>query len=211
MKKRFSLIALLCLFSLSFTFNAFAQDDQGGEGADADSVTEETVEEAAPEEEAVPEEASSEDEEIVEEEQSFHQVIKQKFIEGDPMFMAPVLLCLIIGLAVAIERIIALNLAETNSNKLVRGVEEELERGGVDAALELTKASRGPVASIFTQGLMRVSEGIDMVEKSVISYGSVEMSKLERGFGLDFFVYRLGPDVGFHGYGNRYDWRLRFY
>lgn len=129
----------------------------------------------------------------------YRQVIKEKFIEGDPAFMSPVLICLVIGLAIAIERIISLNLATTNTTKLIKKIENALEDGGDEAALEVTKASRGPVASIFTQGLMRASEGIEMVEKSIISYGSVEMGKLERGLVWISLFISLAPMLGFMG------------
>ncbi len=131
--------------------------------------------------------------------QPMTQIIKEKFIQGDWVFMSPVLICLILGLAIAIERIISLNLAATNTTKLVRSVEDALVDGGPDAALEVTKATSGPVASIFTQGLMRYSEGIDMVEKSIISYGSVEMGKLEKGLVWISLFISLAPMLGFMG------------
>jgi biopolymer transport protein ExbB len=139
------------------------------------------------------------DDEIVEEEQGFHQVIKEKFIEGDPLYMTPVLICLIIGLAVALERIVTLNLATTNTKKLLNKVEEALASGGVEAAKDITKDTKGPVASIFTQGLMRYSEGIEMVEKSIIAYGSVEMGRLEKGLVWISLFISLAPMLGFMG------------
>ena len=139
------------------------------------------------------------DDEIVAEEQSFHQVIKEKFIEGDPLYMTPVLLCLIIGLAIALERIVTLNLATTNTKKLLAKVEEALASGGVEAAKEITRDTKGPVASIFTQGLMRYAEGIDMVEKSIVSYGSVEMGRLEKGLIWISLFIALAPMLGFFG------------
>ncbi|MEB2777100.1 MotA/TolQ/ExbB proton channel family protein [Algoriphagus sp. D3-2-R+10] len=139
------------------------------------------------------------DDEIVEEEQSFHQVVKEKFIEGDPLYMTPVLICLILGLAVALERIITLNLSTTNTKKLLIKVEDALESGGVEAAKDVTKNTKGPVASIFTQGLMRYSEGIEMVEKSIISYGSVEMGRLEKGLIWISLFISLAPMLGFMG------------
>jgi biopolymer transport protein ExbB len=139
------------------------------------------------------------DDEIVDEELSFHQVIKDKFIEGDPTFMTPVLLCLILGLAVSLERIITLNLSTTNTKKLLAKVEDALETGGIEAAKDVTKNTRGPVASIFTQGLMRYSEGIDMVEKSIIAYGSVEMGRLEKGLVWISLFISLAPMLGFMG------------
>lgn len=139
------------------------------------------------------------DDEIVAEEQSFHQLIKEKFIEGDPLYMTPVLLCLIIGLAIALERIITLNMATTNTKKLLLKVEEALASGGVEAAKDITKDTKGPVASIFTQGLMRYAEGIDMVEKSIVSYGSVEMGRLEKGLIWVSLFIALAPMLGFFG------------
>jgi biopolymer transport protein ExbB len=133
------------------------------------------------------------------EEKSFHQVMKEKFIEGDVVFMTPVLLCLIIGLAVCIERVITLNLATTNTQKLLDQVEGALKSGGVEAAKNVTAATKGPVASIFTQGLMRHSEGLEIVEKSVVAYGSVEMSKLERGLVWISLFIALAPMLGFLG------------
>ena len=88
-------------------------------------------------------------------EASFHQIIKQKFIEGGPGFMGIVLLCLILGLALAIERIIYLNMATTDTDKLLNDVEGALQSGGVDAAKEVCRNTKGPVASIFYQGLDR--------------------------------------------------------
>ena len=130
---------------------------------------------------------------------SFHQIIKQKFIEGGPGFMGIVLLCLILGLALAIERIIYLNLATTNTEKLLNKVESALHSGGVDAAKEVCRNTKGPVASIFYQGLERSNEGIDMVEKSIVSYGSVQMGLLEKGLSWISLFIALAPMLGFMG------------
>ncbi|PZV84598.1 biopolymer transport protein ExbB [Algoriphagus aquaeductus] len=139
------------------------------------------------------------DDEIVAEEQSFHQVIKEKFIEGDPVYMTPVLICLILGLAIALERIVTLNLSTTNTKKLINKIEDALSSGGIEAAKDVTRNTKGPVASIFTQGLMRYSEGIEMVEKSIIAYGSVEMGRLEKGLVWISLFISLAPMLGFMG------------
>lgn len=149
--------------------------------------------------EAAPASPTMVDDEIVAEEQSFHQVIKEKFIEGDPIYMTPVLICLILGLAIALERIITLNLATVNTKKLILKVEDALSTGGIEAAKDVTRNTKGPVASIFTQGLMRYSEGIEMVEKSIISYGSVEMGRLEKGLVWISLFISLAPMLGFMG------------
>jgi biopolymer transport protein ExbB len=130
---------------------------------------------------------------------SFHQLVKDWFIDGGVEFMWPILITFVIGLAIAIERIITLNLARTNTKKLLARIEDALAKGGVEAAKDVTRNTRGPVASIFTQGLMRADEGVDMVEKSVTSYGGVEMGKLERGLIWISLCISLGPMLGFFG------------
>ncbi|MBT3622171.1 MAG: MotA/TolQ/ExbB proton channel family protein, partial [Flavobacteriales bacterium] len=134
-----------------------------------------------------------------EESASFHQIIKQKFIEGGPGFMGIVLLCLILGLALAIERIIYLNMATTDTDKLLNDVEGALQAGGVDAAKEVCRNTKGPVASIFYQGLERSDEGVDMVEKSIVAYGSVQMGLLEKGLSWISLFIALAPMLGFMG------------
>lgn len=133
------------------------------------------------------------------EETSFHQELKDQFIAGGAKYMWPILIVFIIGLAVSIERIITLNLATTNTKKLLLQIEDALAKGGVEAAKDVTKNTRGPVASIFTQGLMRSGEGIDMVEKSIVSYGGVEMGRLESGLIWISLCISLGPMLGFFG------------
>ena len=113
--------------------------------------------------------------------------------------MGIVLLCLILGLALAIERIIYLNMASTDTEKLLNDVEGALQQGGVDAAKEVCRNTKGPVASIFYQGLDRSGEGIDMVEKSIISYGSVQMGLLEKAVVMDIRFIALAPMLGFMG------------
>jgi biopolymer transport protein ExbB len=182
------LIALFMLFGILFS-PMISKAQEETEEAD-------TVEAAPPAPDPTPVMA---DDDIIDEDLSFHQVIKDKFIEGDPTFMTPVLLCLILGLAVSLERIITLNLSTTNTKKLLAKVEDALETGGIEAAKDVTKNTRGPVASIFTQGLMRYSEGIDMVEKSIIAYGSVEMGRLEKGLVWISLFISLAPMLGFMG------------
>lgn len=128
-----------------------------------------------------------------------HQMIKQRFIEGDPTFMAPVLICLILGLAIVIERIIYLNMASTNTTKLLSSVESALKSGGANAAKEVCRNTKGPIAGIFYQGLDRAHEGVDIVEKSVVAYGGVEVGRLERGLSWVGLFIALAPMLGFMG------------
>tara|TARA_B100000161_G_scaffold141921_1_gene100779 strand:- start:914 stop:1708 length:795 start_codon:yes stop_codon:yes gene_type:complete len=187
MKNKFKFIGLTIFFSILILANnnyIFAQEN---DSADQQITTEETT--------------ISNDVPLVEEEDnaSFHQIIKQKFIEGGPGFMGIVLLCLILGLALAIERIIYLNLSTTDTDKLLSDVEGALHSGGVDAAKEVCRNTKGPVASIFYQGLDRSSEGIDMVEKSIVAYGSVQMGRLEKGLSWISLFIALAPMLGFMG------------
>ena len=132
-------------------------------------------------------------------EASFTQELKKRFIQGGPGFMGIVLICLILGLAIAIERIIFLNLASTNTKKLTEGVEEALANGGVEAAKELCRNTKGPVASIFYQGLDRVDEGVDSAEKAVVAYGGVQMGQLEKNVSWISLFIALAPMLGFMG------------
>ena len=132
-------------------------------------------------------------------EQTFHQILKQRFIEGGPFFMGIVLITLILGLAIAIERIIYLNMATTNTSKLVSSVEDALSSGGVEAAKEVCRNTKGPVASIFYQGLDRMDEGVEQAEKAVVSYGGVQMGLLEKNISWLSLFIALAPMLGFMG------------
>ncbi|MBO7479944.1 MAG: MotA/TolQ/ExbB proton channel family protein, partial [Bacteroidales bacterium] len=158
MKKFFMFLAVAGALTLSANINAAAQNEPT-------SATEVVTSDDA----ANPFAAAKSD-------QPLHQALKAKFIEGGAGFMATVLLCLIFGLAIAIERIITLSLAQTNNKKLLNSVEEALAKGDVEAAKEVCRNTRGPVASIFYQGLLRMDQGVENVEKAVVSYGSVQMA-----------------------------------
>ncbi len=131
--------------------------------------------------------------------QTFHQVLKQNFIDGGPGFMGIVLVALILGLAIAIERIIYLNMATTNTKKLLANVDDALSSGGVEAAKEVCRNTKGPVASIFYQGLDRVDEGVEAAEKAVVSYGGVQMGQLEKNVSWLSLFIALAPMLGFMG------------
>lgn len=186
MKKLFATIAFVGVLASS---SLFAQDTP------PDSASTEPAAEAVEQ----PVESASAVTPETEEAVSFHEALKDFFISGGPAFMTPILIVLILGLSISIERIITLNLATTNTTKLLGQIEDALSKGGVNAALDVTRNTRGPVASIFTQGLMRYHEGVDMVEKSIVSYGGVEMGRLERGLIWISLCISLGPMLGFFG------------
>ncbi|MBE6288263.1 MAG: MotA/TolQ/ExbB proton channel family protein [Mediterranea massiliensis] len=133
------------------------------------------------------------------EEGGIHKELKTKFIEGDAAFMSLPAIALVIGLAFCIERIIYLSLAEINTKKFVASIEAALDKGDVEGAKEIARNTRGPVASIYYQGLMRVDQGIDVVEKSVVSYGGVQAGYLEKGCSWITLFIALAPSLGFIG------------
>lgn len=128
-----------------------------------------------------------------------NQALKTKFIEGGPAFMSLIIICLIIGLALAIERILYLSFSKINTKKLVAKVEDALKDGGIEKAKEVCRNTRGPVASIFYQGLLRYDQGLDVVEKTIVSYGSVQQSQLESGLSWISLFIAIAPSLGFLG------------
>ncbi len=209
MKKRLLFTALIGMFL--FVNPLLAQEDSsttenvemivegGADGTDSVQV-EEAVEEVVSEvEEASAPVEEAEEDGFFANVEKVTQEIKKKFIDGGPLFMSFVLIALILGLALSIERIIYLNLATTNTEKLLEDIESAMSNGGVESAKEVCRNTRGPVASIFLQGLERSSEGIEMVEKSVIAYGGVQMGLLERGLSWIGLFIALAPMLGFMG------------
>lgn len=202
MKKVISSLAIAAAITFGFTGVTYAQEDQVDE-ADSTEMVEDSsaIEEAegAAAEAASQVQTPKEDEAEEKEDLGIIAKIKQKFIEGDPVWMSPVLICLILGLALSIERIVYLNLSTINTKRFLDEVETALKNGGVDAAKDVCRNTRGPIASIFYQGLDRADEGIDVVEKSVVSYGGVQMGLLEKGLSWLSLFIALAPMLGFLG------------
>jgi biopolymer transport protein ExbB len=190
MKKLISFFAVACMLTFIISSAAFAQE--------ANEVPEEDTTELAEEVTEAPAEILTE-EEPVEEAKTFHQVLKEKFIEGGAGWMTPILICLILGLALVIERIIYLNLASTNTKKLLVQLEDKLATEGVEGAKELCRNTRGPIASIFYQGLDRIQENIEIVEKSIVAYGGVQMARLESNLTWISLFIAIAPMLGFTG------------
>ena len=128
-----------------------------------------------------------------------HFALMKKFLEGGWEWMLPVLVCLVLGLAIAIERILYLTFAQINTKKFVEKVEELLKNEGIEAAKEYCRNTRGPIASIYYQGLMRYDQGIEAVEKAVVSYGSVQQGQMESGLSWISLFIALSPSLGFMG------------
>ncbi|GAB6282515.1 MAG: MotA/TolQ/ExbB proton channel family protein [Ignavibacterium sp.] len=124
--------------------------------------------------------------------------LTQKYNEGG-IFMHPILACLIIGLALCIERVWSLSKATVNTKDFIAKVKKTLDEGGIEAAKEICVNTRGPVASIFYAGLLRANEGLDSVEKAISAYGGIEMGFLERGLIWISLFITIAPMLGFTG------------
>ena len=197
MKKVFAFVAMMGLltFGVNQTINAQEETEAPAieevaenDSAAVDSIAAEDVEADV----AVAEEEADEG-------QGLHKTIKVKFIEGSAGFMALVAIAMIFGLALCIERIIFLSLSEINSKKLLEDIQAALENGDVEGAKAICRDTRGPVASICYQGMMRIDEGLDVVERSVVSYGSVQASNLEKNLSWITLFIAMSPSLGFLG------------
>lgn len=190
MKKLIALLAVAGFLTFGLTNVTFAQKDQKAAPAD-------TTEQVQAAEEVEAAQLVEDENEVIE--QSLHYVLKEKFIQGGAMWMALVLVALIVGLVFVIERIFYLNMASVNSGKLLNKLEEALKTGGIEKAKALCRDTKGPLASVFYQGLDRYEEGLDSVEKAVVSYGGVQMGKLETNLSWIGLCMALGPSLGFMG------------
>ena len=198
MKKVIALMSIFGLLTFTNLNGLMAQDKEApAPEATTEQVDEQTADSAvaATDTEAATETAAAPQEET----KSFHQVLKEKYISGGAGWMTPVLICLIFGMALVIERIIYLNMATTNVQKLLEGIEGYVAKGDYNGAKELCRDTRGPVASIFYQGLDRIDEGLDNVEKAVTSYGGVQMARLENNMTWISLFIALAPSFGFLG------------
>ena len=189
MKKFFRFLAVAG--ARAFSANVASAQDQENAAPEA---TEQAAEEAVAPAEPVTDLFAGSGEEI-----PLHQALKTKFIEGGAGFMSLVLICLILGLALAIERILYLAFSKTNTQKLLAKVEDALKEGGVEKAKEVCRNTRGPVASIFYQGLLRMDQGVDVVEKTIVNYGGVQMSLMESGLSWISLFIAIAPSLGFLG------------
>ncbi|MEQ8705017.1 MAG: MotA/TolQ/ExbB proton channel family protein [Phaeodactylibacter sp.] len=199
MRKLIALLLVLGLAVFSGNF-VYAQDGDTDPTAteqmeDSTTAAEAEVDPIEPEAPAV----DAGDEEEAAAEQSGYQVLKKYFIDGDWRFMSFVLVCLILGLAFCIERIITLNIATTNTDKLLSRIDEHLKSGDVQGAMEVCKSTQGPTASILYEGLKNADDGAEAVEKAIVSYGSVQMGLLERGLVWISLFIAIAPMLGFMG------------
>ncbi|MBR3565736.1 MAG: MotA/TolQ/ExbB proton channel family protein [Paludibacteraceae bacterium] len=192
MKKVFATLTVIAMLNFGSVALVNAQDAPEATEAQTEQVVENEAAQEEPAAEVV--EAEQPAEEV-----GIHQTLKQKFIEGGAGFMGLTLLTLIFGLALCIERIIYLSLSKTNTKKLLADVEAALDKGGIEAAKDVCRNTRGPVASIFYQGLLHYDEGIDVVERTVSSYGGVQLGLLEKNLSWITLFIAIAPSLGFLG------------
>lgn len=196
MKKFFASIACVAALSGGFTTTAMAQDSAATATEVVDSAKA-TVDTAAAAVDTAATVAPTTDEAPAE--GGFHQAFKQKFIEGGADWMTPIAIALILGLAICLERIVYLNLSDVNPKKMLEDIEAALEKNDLEGAKTIARNTRGPIASIAYQALLRADQGIDIVEKSVVSYGGVQGGLLEKNLSWITLFIALSPSLGFLG------------
>jgi biopolymer transport protein ExbB len=191
------LLCIVCLLSLSFI------PQQAFASAQSVTVTDEEIAEEQLDSVSMDSLAIDMDDELADieevEDGGFHKALKRKFIEGNAGFMSLVALALVLGLAFCIERIIYLSLSEINAKKFVADLDEKIMAGDIDGAKEQCRNTRGPVASICYQGLERINESLDDIERSISSYGSVQIANLEKGCSWITLFIAMAPSLGFLG------------
>lgn len=197
MKKVFAVIALMGVFTLGMTQSMSAQDEEAVDTTAVEQVDSAVAEDA--DSAAAPVEADGEVPEAQVEEIGMYKNMKTKFIEGDAGFMAFVAIAMIVGLAFCIERIIYLALADVKTGKMLEDVDKALANKDLEKAKNICRNTRGPIASISYQGLMRLDQGADAVEKTVVAYGAVQASNLEKGCSWITLFIAMAPSLGFLG------------
>ena len=196
MKKFFASIACVAALSVGFTTTAMAQDS-AATATEVVASAKATVDTAAAAVDTAATVAPTTDEAPAE--GGFHQAFKQKFIEGGADRMTPIAIALILGLAICLERIVYLNLSDVNPKKMLEDIEAALEKNDLEGAKTIARNTRGPIASIAYQALLRADQGIDIVEKSVVSYGGVQGGLLEKNLSWITLFIALSPSLGFLG------------
>ena len=197
MKKLFAIIAMVAVCSFGATTSVMAQEESAAtEQTDTAAVDTAAVDTAAVDTAAEADVAAP----VVEEEnEGIFKVLKVKFIEGDAGFMSIVAIALVLGLAFCIERIIYLALSKIDTVKFISEIEDAVNKGNIEGAKAIARDTRGPIASIYYQGLLRLNDGADAVEKSVVAYGAVQASKLESGCSWITLFIGMAPTLGFLG------------
>lgn len=192
MKKLIAVFAIITTLSFSCSMMASAQ----AAGAKTTVTSADTLSDAALDETGVADQTMAKPNK---ENTGFHQELKQKFIEGNAGFMSLVALALVLGLAFCIERIIYLSLSEIDAKRFMGTLEDKIVAGDIEGAKDLSRDTRGPVASICYQGLLRIDDSIENIERSVTSYGSVQSANLEKGCSWITLFIAMAPSLGFLG------------
>ena len=203
MKKLFAIVAVLGLLGSAqvFAANEDVNNVQQTEVTDSAAVANDSI--VAPADSAAVEAPAEAEAPVAVVEDGgiagVHKTLKTKFIEGGAEFMALVAVAMVIGLAFCIERIIYLSMAQVNTKKLMAGIADALSKNDVEAAKALCRNTAGPVAAICYQGLLRIDEGLETVERSVVSYGSLQSSMLEKNCSWITLFIAMAPSLGFLG------------
>jgi biopolymer transport protein ExbB len=206
MKNKVATLAIMVMLIFSFTISMAQSSNTDTTKSAAATVGDsakatDTSSDAEDDDEAVLNEAASDSTDVGDytESEGFHQSLKTKFIEGNAGFMSLVALALVLGLAFCIERIIYLSLSQINAKRFMADLESKISTGDIEGAKDQCRNTRGPVASICYQGLLRINESIDDIERSVQNYGTVQSANLEKGCSWITLFIAIAPSLGFLG------------
>ena len=197
MKKLIALLAIIGL--LACVQRVQAQDEEPMDTTEMLASEDSTAFVADSAMAALDAELGDPDTEAAEEGGGLHKQLKRKFIEGSAAFMSLVALALVLGLAFCIERIIYLTLSEVDTRKLMRDVDAKLQQNDTEGAKDLCRNTRGPVASICYQGLLHVKEPLEQIDRQLTNFGTVQISKMEKGCTWIRLFIAVAPSLGFLG------------
>ena len=197
MKKLIALLAIIGL--LACVQRVQAQDEEPMDTTEMLASEDSTVFVADSAMAALDAELGDPDTEAAEEGGGLHKQLKRKFIEGSAAFMSLVALALVLGLAFCIERIIYLTLSEVDTRKLMRDVDAKLQQNDTEGAKDLCRNTRGPVASICYQGLLHIKEPLEQIDRQLTNFGTVQISKMEKGCTWIRLFIAVAPSLGFLG------------
>jgi biopolymer transport protein ExbB len=197
MKKLIALLAIIGL--LACVQRVQAQDEEPMDTTEMLASEDSTVFVADSAMAALDAELGDPDTEAAEEGGGLHKQLKRKFIEGSAAFMSLVALALVLGLAFCIERIIYLTLSEVDTKKLMRDVDAKLQQNDTEGAKDLCRNTRGPVASICYQGLLHIKEPLEQIDRQLTNFGTVQISKMEKGCTWIRLFIAVAPSLGFLG------------
>jgi biopolymer transport protein ExbB len=124
-----------------------------------------------------------------------------RFFQDGGVFMFPIGIILIVGLAIVVERFIFLGKAKKTNRDAFGGILQHLQKRDYQGALNLSKTSDAPVARIINAGLLRLSQSGRREDiESAMEEGVMEaVPRLERRTGYLATLANIATLLGLLG------------